>query len=146
MLKDEYYINIIGRQSYSDDTIESGEVTLKTTGTYTQRDGARFVSYKEYDSENPRVYCTSVLKVEDGRVTMMRTGTSTRLILEHGRRHTCIYDTGCGALSVGVYTSELSSNLDENGGTLKIKYTLDIDSNLTSLNEIEVDIKPAKGV
>lgn len=146
MLKDDYYINIIGRQSYQDDSIEPGEVTLKTAGTYTARGGARFISYKEYDTDNPRVYHTSVLKVEDGKVTMMRTGTSTRLILEHGRRHTCIYDTGCGALSVGVYTSELSSHLNENGGTLKIKYTLDIDSNLSSLNEIEIDVKPAKGV
>lgn len=146
MLKDDYSIDIIGRQSYRDDIAEPGEVTLQTTGTYTERGGAQFISYKEYDDENPRVVHTSVLKVEPGKVTMMRIGTSTRLVLEENRRHTCFYDTGCGALSVGVFTSRLSSSLDKNGGKLSIKYTLDIDSNLSSTNEIEVKIKPLKGL
>ena len=47
---------------------------------------------------------------------MMRSGSSTRLILEEGRRHLCLYDTGYGTLSVGVFTSELSSCLGEGGG------------------------------
>lgn len=147
MLKDEYNINIVGRQFYQADVAaEPGEITLQTTGTYTERGSARFIAYKEYDSENPKLTFTSVLKVEPGKVTMMRTGTSTRLILEEGRRHMCFYDTGYGALSVGVFTSELKTALDKSGGRLSIKYTLDIDSNLSSRNEIEVEIKPTKGL
>ncbi len=143
MLKEDYSIQIIGRQAYAEeDGIEPGEIALNTTGTYTERGGARFIAYKEYDEDNPRVSYTSVLKVEDDRVTMMRAGTATRLILEQGRRHLCLYDTGYGTLSVGVFTSELRSSLNRKGGRLNVKYTLDIDSNLSSSNEIEVVIKP----
>ena len=52
MLREDYDINIVGRQVYEGET---GEVTLNTTGTYTQRGGARFIAYKEYDQENPKV-------------------------------------------------------------------------------------------
>lgn len=140
MLKEDYKINIVGKQFYDGD--EPGEITLNTTGTYTERGGAGFIAYKEYDEDDPKIAYTSVLKVEPGRVTMMRSGSSTRLILEQGRRHLCLYDTGFGTLSVGVFTSELRSSLRREGGRLKVKYTLDIDSNLSSRNEIEVEIKP----
>ena len=141
MLKDDYDINIIGRQAWEED---QGEITLNTTGAYTYRGGARFIAYKEYDAENPKVSCTSVLKVEPDKVTMMRSGTATRLILEKGRRHLCLYDTGYGMLTVGVFTSQLDSSLGEQGGRVDIKYTLDIDSNLSSSNEIKVEVTPLR--
>lgn len=141
MLKDDYDINIIGRQAYEEET---GEITLNTTGSYTQRGGTRFIAYKEYDTDDPKVSYTSVLKVEPGKVTMMRAGSTTRLILEEGRRHLCLYDTGYGPLTVGVFTSELHDALKQKGGSLRIKYTLDIDSNLSSKNEIHVKVRPRK--
>ena len=95
MLREDYDINIVGRQVYEGET---GEVTLNTTGTYTQRGGARFIAYKEYDQENPKVSTTSVLKIEPGKVTMMRSGTATRLILEEGNA-TCACTTPATAPS-----------------------------------------------
>ena len=142
MLKDDYQIDIIGRQVYDADDPEPGEVSLRTTGTYTERGGARFIAYKEYDEENPRVAHTAVLKVEPGKVTMMRAGSATRLILEEGRRHLCVYDTGYGTLSVGVFTSKLRSSLSRSGGKLHVQYTHDSDSNLSSCNELEVRVRP----
>ncbi len=139
MLKEDYTINIIGKQVYDEDC---GEVALSTTGTYSERNGVRFIAYKEYDEDDPRLSHTSVLKVEPGKVTMIRAGSSTRLILELGRRHFCYYDTGFATLTVGVFTSELNAALDSSGGSLEIKYTLDIDSNLSSKNELRVEVAP----
>ena len=75
-------------------------------------------------------------------VTMSRSGYSTRLILEKGRRHLCLYDTGFGSLTVGVYTSRLDVDLDDTGGKLEIAYTLDVDSNLSSQNLLSVEVSP----
>ena len=139
MLREDYVINITGRQFYEED---SGEVTLSTTGTYTVMDKASLIAYKEYDEDDPRVSHTAVLKVEPGKVTMMRGGSATRLILEEGRRHLCMYDTGFGPLTLGVFTSELSTELGRDGGYMVIKYTLDVDSNLSSQNELRVEVSP----
>lgn len=142
MLKEDYDIHIIGKHQYPED--EPGEIALSTTGTYSQRGGARFIAYKEYDEDDPKTAHTSVLKIEPGKVTMIRSGSSTRLILEEGRRHLCLYDTGFGSLTVGVFTSQLRDSLKKQGGSLRIKYTLDIDSNLSSQNEIHVEVKPRR--
>lgn len=141
MIKDDYNINIIGRQTYDGET---GEISLSTTGTYAQRGGARFISYKEYDEDDPKVSHTSVLKVEPEKVTLIRIGSDTRLILEKDRRHICLYDTGFGTLSVGVFTSELKNALNSKGGKLKIEYTLDINSSASSKNELSVEVTPRK--
>ncbi len=82
-MKEDYAITIKGRQVYGDE--DQGEVCLSALGTYKQKDGARFILYKEYDEEDARAYRTALLKVEPGMVTMSRSGSSTRLILEKGR-------------------------------------------------------------
>lgn len=139
MLNENYDILIVGKQSYEND---SGEVSLNTTGSYTKRGNARFISYKEYDEDEPHKSQTAIMKIEKDKVTLMRAHSSTRLILEKGKRHLCLYDTGFGAMTLGVFTSSLSSSLDDCGGMVDVKYTLDIDSNLSSHNEIKVEVKP----
>lgn len=139
-MKEDYAITIKGRQVYEDE--DQGEICLSALGTYRERDGARFILYKEYDDDNASVYRTALLKVEPGVVTMSRSGSSTRLILEKGRRHLCMYDTGFGALTVGIYTSQLDVDLGDTGGTLEITYTLDVDSNLSSQNQLHIEVSP----
>lgn len=42
---------------------------------------------------------------------MLTPGSPTRLVLEKGRRHKCMYDTGAGLLSLGVFTHTLKHDL-----------------------------------
>ncbi len=139
-MKEDYAITIKGRQVYEDE--DQGEICLSALGTYREKDGTRFILYKEYDDDDASVFRTALLKVEPGMVTMSRSGSSTRLILEKGRRHLCLYDTGFGSLTVGVYTSRLDVDLGDNGGKLEIAYTLDVDSNLSSQNLLSVEVSP----
>ncbi len=139
MLKENYSINIKGKQFYEED---KGEVTLSTTGSYREQGDVRFIAYKEYEEDDASRFHTAVLKVEPGKVTIIRSGSSSRLILEEGQRHLCLYDTGFGTMAVGLFTSELNAQLGEAGGSLEIKYTLDIDSNLSSRNELRIEVRP----
>lgn len=139
MLKEDFWISIVGTQKYDDDI---GKIKLDTVGTYIKKNGARFITYKEYDDDNPSISHTSVLKIEDNKsVTMMKSGSQTRLILEKGKRHTCLYDTGYGHFHMGVFTSQLKNELTDIGGKLKVNYTLDIDANLSSRNELCIEVK-----
>ena len=141
-MQENYRISILGRQIVDG---QPEEVELTTFGQYTIKNGKRYIMYREYEEGEPASRGrTSVLKVEPGKVTMIRAGTTTRLILEKGKRHLCLYDTGYGPLTVGVFTSELHDALKQKGGSLRIKYTLDIDSNLSSKNELQVKVRPKK--
>lgn len=141
-MQENYLISIKGRQRIDDET---GEIELTTLGSYVRKGDSQYIVYKEYDADNHNAAQTSVLKVDgNSKVTLMRTGAdSTRLILENGKRHLCQYDTGYGRMMVGVFTSKVKSELGECGGNLEVNYTLDINSNLSSLNELFITVKEA---
>lgn len=141
-MQENYLISIVGLQRADGET---GEVKLTTLGSYITKGTNRFIIYKEYNTENSKLARTSILKVEDGsKVTLMRGGAdNTRMILEKGKRHLCQYDTGYGSLMVGIYTNDVACKLDDSGGTLEVNYTLDINSDLASINELYITIKEA---
>lgn len=142
-MQENYLISIKGSQRVDG---EEGSVELTTFGSYVKRGLSRYIVYKEYASDTVPVTRTSILKIDgNNRLTLMRKGgDSTRLILENGKRHLCQYDTGYGCLTVGIFTSQLDSNLDDKGGSLKVRYTLDINSVLSSMNELSITVKEAK--
>lgn len=137
-------ISIVGRQRVDGET---GEIQLTTRGSYTVKGSSRYIVYQEYDEDDHTHPKTSILKIEEQekRITLIRGGAEgTRLILEKGKRHLCQYDTGFGSLMVGVFTSTLRSSLDERGGSVDVNYTLDINSDLSSINEISITVKEAE--
>ena len=138
-MQENYEITIIGRQTIEQET---GEIQVDTLGDYSERNGIKYISYMEYDNDAPYTGHKKILKIEPaGTVTMLTPGSPTRLVLEKGRRHKCMYDTGAGLLSFGVFTHTLKHDLSPEGGELRIRYTLDLDAHLSSDNEILVRLK-----
>ena len=141
-MQENFLISIKGRQRVDEET---GEIELTTFGSYVRRGDSRYIVYKEYTSEDKNRTRTSILRIDGGnKVTLMRGGEdSTRLILERGKRHLCQYDTEFGNMMIGVFTSRVQSELDDLGGKLEVSYTLDINSSLSSQNEISITVKEA---
>lgn len=142
-MQENYLISITGRQKIDD---EDGEVQLTTVGSYITKGSSRYIVYKEYADDDASRGQTSILKVDGSRrVTLIRGGEQrTRLILEKGIRHMCHYDTGFGGMMVGVFADKISSDLTDTGGSLNVRYTLDINSGFSSLNEIDITVKEVK--
>ncbi len=142
-MQENYLISIKGSQDVEG---EVGKVELTTLGSYVKRGASRYIVYKEYASDETPAERTSILKIEgSSRLTLMRKGgDNTRLILENGKRHLCQYDTGYGNLMIGIFTSRLDSDLNDAGGSLNVRYTLDVNSALSSTNELSITVKEAK--
>lgn len=141
MLKENYLISIRGRQIVDE---QSGEIEVTTLGSYVTKGNTRYIMYQEYDEDGGGSE-TSILKVEDNNcVTLMRGGADgTRLVLEKGRRHLCQYVTDAGQIMLGVFTSGMENTLGDDGGSVHVNYTLDLDANLSSFNEISITVKEA---
>lgn len=137
---EKYLLNITGIQDVDGD---KNEIEVITTGEYILKNGKRYIKYIEYDNENPNISSSNVVKVEgNSKVTIIRKGEfDSRLILEKGRRHQCHYRTMFGDLMVGVYTDTIDAKLDDEGGTINVKYQLDFNSDLMSNNEFIITIK-----
>lgn len=139
-MKQNYLISIVGRQKIDG---EEGEIELTTVGSYVTKGDIRYILYDEYDEDNPSIKTTSILKINDNKkVTLIKKGRErSRLLLEKGKRHQCIYDTGMGTMTIGVFANTIDAQFTDQGGTLEIGYTLDINSGLTSLNKIFIKVK-----
>lgn len=138
-MKKDVIIEIRGvyRQEGDEDEIE-----LFTTGSYYKRNGNYFIAYDESEAtgfEGTR----TLLKVESNdRVTLSRSGASkSQLIIERGVRHQCHYDTGYGAMTIGVSGDRIVSHLDDNGGRLEFAYSLDVNTLLASENAVYIHVR-----
>ena len=74
-------------------------------------------------------------------VDIRRQGANnSTLIIEPGTKHHCHYGTPFGDFTVGIYAHKIENSLDEDGGRLYLKYTVDINSSYISDNEIFLTI------
>lgn len=141
MKKKDVIIQIRGvyAQAEDEDTVE-----FLTDGTY-YKDHDRYVIAYEESEMTGMAGCRTKLMVEGDRcVTMTRSAPAqSQLIIERGVRHQCHYDTGVGAMTIGVCGDRIVSTLGENGGTLEFAYSLDINTSLASENEVTIIVSPA---
>ena len=137
-MKKEVLISIKGTQLVDG---EKDQVELLTTGSYYRRGGHYYIAYDESEVTGFEGSHT-VLKVEeDKRVTMLRSGSvQSHLIVENGVRHQCNYQVGGHSLIIGVSGASIVSSLTDQGGDLAFKYSLDINTTLTSENEIRIQV------
>ncbi len=139
-MQNNYIINVKGYQNVDG---ENSQTEVTTSCSYELKRSGRYIIYKEYGSDNINDKCSTIIKFDnDKTVTVSRVGANeSRLILEEGKRHHCHYNTPMGQLMVGIFTSEVKSTLNDNGGKLSVSYTLDFNSNLASENKIIIDVR-----
>ncbi len=137
-MKKDVLISIKGIQTIDG---EQDVIELVTTGGYYQKGGKHYIVYEESDATGFKGTKTTV-KVEDGCVTMMRgQPCRSQLIIEKGVRHQCHYGTEYGDLMVGVLGDKVIADFTEQTGDVNFKYSLDINTSLTSENEVFIKIK-----
>ncbi|MBE6883382.1 MAG: DUF1934 domain-containing protein [Ruminococcaceae bacterium] len=140
-MKKDVMIEITGIQKIDG---ESDCVELTTKGIFSKTHGNYYIRYEESEltgMEN----VTTVLKVEGNkRVTMTRSGNlRSQIIVEKGTRHQCLYDVGYDSWVLGVLGASIEPELNDDGGKLTFKYTLDINTMVTSENEVRINIREA---
>ena len=85
---------------------------------------------------------TTILKAQDDLVVLTRTGSlESRLEIEKGERHQCHYSTVYGDLFLGIFGETLVNDLDKDGGKLFMSYTLDVNCEFMSRNDVEITVK-----
>ncbi len=143
-MEENYLLSVCGKQFVNGN---SDKVELQTNASYVMRGSSRYITYKEYDPQDPQVHYRTTVKVDENNVvTVIKGGEmSHNLILEQGQRHRCEYRTPYGNMTLGIYTERVEIELDDNGGSISVSYNIDIENELASSNELVLNIKEAKG-
>lgn len=132
-------ISIRGVQS-----LEPGEedvMELVTQGVLRQEDGEGFsLAYLESELTGLEGTITT-FQVAPDRITLRREGTlNSEMIFEEGQKHVSLYETPYGGLMLGVNTRRAKANLGAEGGSLSIRYALEVDSQPIGENSFEIQV------
>jgi uncharacterized beta-barrel protein YwiB (DUF1934 family) len=138
--KKSVLINIRGIQTADDGQRDTTE--LFTQGFFYHKNNSYYLSYEESEATGFEGSRTT-LKIEgNDRISLIRHGnTRSNLIIERGGRNVGYYSTMQGELMIGVSAAEIDIHLNENGGNLYFKYSLDINTTHVSDNEVYVDVQ-----
>ena len=139
-MDNRYLITIDGVQKTEADT---DRLTLSTLGDFSRgADGSYTISYAETPATGFEGDVTTLLVDADRCVTLSRRGrTRSDLTIERGRKHLCHYDTGYGDLVIGVFANEIKNDLNESGGSLILRYSLDVNANMLSEHELNITVR-----
>ena len=121
---------------------EKDETELITKGYMNYNDGSWHISYEDSEATGFKGAVTKIMACGEKYASVTRTGAANSdLMIEPGKKHHCHYMTPYGAMEVGIYAEHIKNSLASDGGTLEMKYTLDINSTYISDNEIILDVK-----
>lgn len=83
-----------------------------------------YIYYKESEELSKGV--STVIRAEKDFVTVTRRGDfSCRMEYKAGKKTECIYKMPYGNQSINIETKKADVDLDENGGTISLAYTMD---------------------
>lgn len=133
---------IVVRGTQSCENEDLGSLELVTEGKYYKKDDAYYITYKESEVTGMEG-TTTTLKVADGIVTLMRCGSvNSHFVFERGQKHFSYYDTSYGTFTIGVLANDVSINVDDNGGEIRVDYEIEID-NKSIENDFHMFIREA---
>ena len=133
------YVFVISSEITTDG--EKSNIELTTTGSYSRLNGRWVLLYDEM-SEDKTTVIKTIVKVDDKSVMITRNGdVSSKLIMTEGERNMCQYRTQYGDILIGVYCNEVINKLNDNGGTISMSYTLDVNASVLSENNVMIKIR-----
>lgn len=135
----DFIISIKSKQIVGE---SSDKFEIITSCSYKKEGNLNIIKYEEFD-ENTKIKSRSTITVDNlGTVTILRDGASfSKIILEKEKHHICNYATEYGIIELGTFTKDIVCDLFENGGTLKLYYSLDVNSTLLSENIVIINLK-----
>ena len=139
-MNDNYLITVTGTQTVDG---ESDSIEVITSGDYVRDDnGDITVTYPEFSEENPTTRTDTTVTLRGKILTIERRGEmSSRLMLEKGKRHQCLYETPMGQMFIGIYTDSIKVIASDNGCDIRASYQLDFNQHVVSNNEFHITIK-----
>ena len=133
-------LHIRGTQNYQDQDPEVIELT--TEGTMEKQKEVWEISYEESDLTG-LAGVTTCFRVGPRGVVLKRTGNiENQMIFMEGRKHESLYRLDFGALMLTVMATKVQSDVSEQGGTVDIRYNIEIEDTNAGTVEYHIEVSP----
>lgn len=132
-------LTIQGCQYYPE--MEPEVIELTTEGELSWRDNGWEISYDESDLTGLAGVHTT-FRVEPGQVTLKRTGKlNSQMVFREGVPHDSLYQMDFGALMITVCAKQISARIGDQGGTVDLLYSIEIEQSGAGMVEYHLDIQ-----
>lgn len=131
-----------GEQDYEGQEPDGTE--LMTEGTLRTTPEGFLLSYEE-SALTGMEGTTTTFEIKGDQVWLTRTGKiNSQMIFEEGRRHTSLYETPMGDMTIDVLTSRLRHNMTERGGLMEICYSIALEHTVTGKSSFKIRVREKK--
>lgn len=121
---------------------ENAVIELSTEGTLREFDGDYIITYSDDPTESGTQTKTQLTIQKSGTVILDRRGDlNSRLVITEGERNNCLYAIPQGSMTLGIYGKQVKSNMTATGGTVKMVYSIDMNLQPLSDNEVEIFVE-----
>ena len=132
-------LSVRGQQSYADQ--EPEVIELVTEGTLEALDNGWKLCYEESELTGLAGVNTT-FQIQDKTVTLIRSGRlNSQMVFQEGVPHDSLYQMEIGALMLTVCATYVKTDLTEDGGTIDLKYSIEVEQNAAGVIEYHLDIK-----
>ncbi len=138
-MKYDVVLSIRGSQHYAEQEPEI--IELVTDGTLEFLDGGWNITYEESDLTG-LAGVTTTFRLEPGQIILSRTGKlKSQMIFREGECHDSLYQMEFGALLITVCAKHIEAQISENGGTVELLYSIEIEQNAAGMVEYLLEIR-----
>lgn len=121
---------------------EKDNIEFVTPAELTMKNNKYYITFDELQNFQDSIKTKTTLKIENEKVTLLRYGSnSTQFIFEQGKKHNGHYETPYGAFTVGIFSDNLSVNINENGGNLSVSYGIYFNDLISHHSKILINLK-----
>lgn len=121
---------------------ENAVIELSTEGTLREFEGDYIITYSDDHTESGTQTKTQLTIQKSGTVILDRRGDlNSRLVITEGERNNCLYAIPQGSMTLGIYGKQVKSNMTASGGTVKMVYSIDMNLQPLSDNEVEIFVE-----
>lgn len=132
-------LSVKGSQSYAGQ--EPDVIELVTTGTLENTTDGWKLCYEETELTGLQGVQTTFL-INGDQITLTRTGKlNSEMIFRVGESHDCLYQMEFGVLMLTVCATRVDANITPAGGTIDLRYSIEIEQNAAGIIEYHLDIQ-----
>ena len=121
------------------DDAEDADVEMMIRGDYYYKNGKHYIIYEELPEDGGPVI-KNVIKIHEGMTEIIKSGDAgARMVFEENKRHVSYYETAFGKILVGIRTSQILVEEEEDRLQVHLEYRLEMES--AHVTDCVVDIR-----
>lgn len=142
----EVLVSIKGMQFLGYEEEAEDPIEIMTGGEYYFRNNAHYIKYEERYEEMEGV-TSNILKVKPNVIELRKKGlANVHMVFERDKKNITFYETPFGQIQLGITTTGITTNVEEDRMQVSIEYTLDMNDSFVADCTLEMNVQSKQNI